>query len=144
MVDTAKVKVVLEWNSPKNIFEVHNILGLVGYYKRFVKGFSMIVTPFTKLLKKKENFVWRDESQQSFEKMKAIMIKALVLSQSEPGVEYTIYTNESLNGLGCVLMQRGKVISYTSRKLKPHELQIVPSYQTPPILSDVYLWDFAM
>ncbi|KAG8472759.1 hypothetical protein CXB51_034671 [Gossypium anomalum] len=63
MLDPAKVKAILEWNSPKNVSKVHNFLGLVWYYRRFVKGFSMIASPPTKLLKKNENFVWSDDCQ---------------------------------------------------------------------------------
>ncbi|KAA3487210.1 retrotransposon protein [Gossypium australe] len=107
MVDPAKVKAVLEWNSPKNVSEVHNFLGLARNYRRFVKGFSMIASPLTKLLKKKEKFVFLTE--------------ALIFKQPELRVKYTVYTNMSLNGLGCMLMQKGKVITYASCQLKPHE-----------------------
>ena len=51
-VDPKKIEVIIEWKPPRNVMEVRSILGLVGYYKRFVKGFSMIVAPMTRLLKK--------------------------------------------------------------------------------------------
>ncbi|KAA3470508.1 RNA-directed DNA polymerase-like protein [Gossypium australe] len=79
MVDPTKLKAFLEWNSPKNVTEVHSFLVLVGYYRRFVKGFSIIALPFTKLLKK-EKFVWSNKCQQSFEKLKVVLTETPVLA----------------------------------------------------------------
>ncbi|KAA3473601.1 reverse transcriptase [Gossypium australe] len=78
---------------------------LAGYYRRFVKGFSMIATPMTRLLQKD---------------LKALLTKAPVLAHPELGKEFVIFSDASLNSLGCVLMQEGKVIAYASRQLKPH------------------------
>ncbi|KAA3470411.1 DNA/RNA polymerases superfamily protein [Gossypium australe] len=94
---------------------------LAGYYRRFVKGFSMIATPMTRLLQKYVKFKWTNKCQQSFEKLKALLTEAPVLVQPESGKEFVVYSDASLNGLGCVLMQEGKVIAYASRQLKPHE-----------------------
>ena len=81
----------------------------------------MIATPMMRLLQKDVKFEWTEKCQQSFEKLKALLIEAPVLVQPEPGKEFVIYSDASLNGLGCVLMQEGKVIAYASRQLKPHE-----------------------
>ncbi|KAA3461200.1 reverse transcriptase [Gossypium australe] len=78
-VNPSKISAIVDWKPPRNASEVKSFLGLAGYYRQFVKGFSMIATPMTKLF------------------------------------------DASLNGLGCVLMQEGKVIAYASRQLKPHE-----------------------
>ena len=75
----------------------------------------------TRLLQKDVKFEWTDECQQSFNRLKDLLTKAPVLVQPEPGKEFVIYSDASLNGLGCVLMQEGKVIAYASRQLKPHE-----------------------
>ena len=61
------------------------------------------------------------DSRQSFEKLKARLTEAPILVQPEPGKEFVIYSDASLIGLGCVLMQEGKVVAYASRQLKPHE-----------------------
>ncbi|KAG8478645.1 hypothetical protein CXB51_028448 [Gossypium anomalum] len=120
-VDPIKISAVIEWNPPRNITEVRSFLGLAGYYRRFVKGFSVIVTPMTRLFQKDVKFKWIEKCQQSFEKLKTLLIEACVLILPESGKEFVVYSDSSLNGLGCVLMQDSKVIAYASRQLKPHE-----------------------
>ena len=120
-VDTKKVEVIIEWKPPRNVIEVRSFLGLGSYYRRFVKGFSMTAAPMTRLLQKNLKFEWSEKCQASFEKLKAFLIEAPVLTQQTYGKEYVIFSNASLNGLGCVLMQEGKVVAYASRQLKPHE-----------------------
>ncbi|KAA3484384.1 DNA/RNA polymerases superfamily protein [Gossypium australe] len=120
-VDLSKISAIVEWKSLRNVSEVRSFLGLSGYYRRFVKGFSMIVTPMTRLLQEHIKFEWAEKCRKSFEKPKALLTEAPILVQPEPGKEFVIYSNASLNGLGCVLMQEGKVIVYSSRQLKPHE-----------------------
>ncbi|KAG8479786.1 hypothetical protein CXB51_029317 [Gossypium anomalum] len=120
-VDPSKISAIVNWSPPKNVSEVRSFLGLAGYYQRFVQGFSMIASPMTRLLQKDVKFEWTDECQQSFNRLKDLLTKAPVLVQPEPGKEFVIYSDASLNGLGCVLMQEGKVIAYASRQLKPHE-----------------------
>ena len=114
-VDTSKISAIVDWKPPRNVSEVRSFLGLVGYYRRFVEGFSMIATPLTRLLRKDVKFEWTEKCQQSFDKLKALLTKAPVLVQPEPGKEFVIYSDASMNGLGCVLMQEGKVIAYASR-----------------------------
>ncbi|XP_012442015.1 uncharacterized protein LOC105767030 [Gossypium raimondii] len=78
-------------------------------------GFLMIASPMTKLLQKNVKFEWTDKCQQSFEKFKTLLTEAPVLVQPETGKELVIYSDSSLNGLGFVLMQEGKVVAYASR-----------------------------
>ena len=120
-VDSKKIEAVMNWKPPKNPTEVRSFLGLAGYYRRFVKGFSIIATPLTKLLHKNAKFEWNEKCQSSFEKLKAMLTEAPVLVQPESGKDYVIFSDASLNGLGCVLMQEGKVVAYASRQLKTHE-----------------------
>ncbi|KAA3462071.1 DNA/RNA polymerases superfamily protein [Gossypium australe] len=102
MVDPVKVKAVPEWNSPKNVLKACSFLGLLVYYRMFVKGFSMIASPLTQLLKKKEICVDFD---------------APVLAQPKVGLEYTVYTYASLSGFGCVLMKRVATLLSLQAKL---------------------------
>ena len=105
----------------KNVTEVRSFLGLVGYYKKIVKGFSMISAPMTRLRHKNVKFKWGEECQRSFDKLKTFLTEAPVLTQPTCSKEYVIFSDASLNGLGCVLMQEGKVVAYASRQLKSHE-----------------------
>ncbi|KAA3488013.1 Retrotransposable element Tf2 [Gossypium australe] len=88
---------------------------------RVIEGFSLIAAPLTKLLQKGIPFVWSDKQQESFKKLKRILTEAAVLIQPEAGKEFVIYCDASHMGLGCVLMQDGKVVAYASRQLRPHE-----------------------
>ncbi|KAA3481547.1 DNA/RNA polymerases superfamily protein [Gossypium australe] len=121
-VDPRKIEAVLDWKLPKSVSKIRSFLGLAGYYRRFVEGFSLIVVPLTKLLRKGIPFVWTDKQQESFEKLKKILTEAPVLIQHEAGKEFVVYCDASHTGLGCVLMQEGKVIAYASRQLRPHEV----------------------
>ncbi|KAA3484292.1 Retrotransposable element Tf2 [Gossypium australe] len=89
--------------------------------RHFVKGFSMTTTPMSRLLQKDVKFEWPEKCQKSFEQLKALLTEAPILEQPESGKEFVIFNDTSLNGLGCVLIQEGKVIAYGSRQLKPHE-----------------------
>ena len=86
-----------------------------------MKGFSVIASPLTKLLRKGVKFEWTEKRQNSFEQLKGMLVETLVLTQPTSGKEYTLYSDASGIGLGCVLMQDGKVVAYASRQLKPHE-----------------------
>ena len=109
-VDPKKVEVIIEWKPLRNVTEVRSFLGLAGYYRRFVKGFSMTEAPMTRLLQKNVEFEWSEKFQSSFKKLKALLTEAPVLTQPTYGKEYVIFNDASLNGLGCVLMQEGKVV----------------------------------
>ena len=90
-------------------------LSLVGYYRRFVKGFSVIASSLTKLLQKWVKYEWDDKCQSSFNQLKRILVEAPVLTQPTPSREYAMYNDASKISLGCVLMQDGKVVAYASR-----------------------------
>ena len=120
-VDPIKIEAVVNWKPPRNVTEVRSFLGLAGYCRRFVKGFSVIASMLTKLLKKRVNFEWTDKCQNNFEQLKEMLVKAPVLTQPTSRKEYTLYSDASSIGLGCVLMQDRKVVAYASRQLKAHE-----------------------
>ena len=79
-MDPNKVEVIIEWKPLINVIEVRRFLGLAGYYRRFVKGFSMTVAPMTRLLQKNVKFEWSEKCQASFEKLKAFLTEAPVLT----------------------------------------------------------------
>ena len=120
-VDPTKIEAVMNWKPPRNVTEVRSFLGLTGYYRRFVKGFTVVASPLTMLLRKGINFEWTDKCQNSFEQLKGMLVETPVLMQPTSGKEYTLYSDALGIGLGCVSMQDGKVVAYASRQLKPHE-----------------------
>ena len=120
-VDPTKIEAAVNWKPPRNVTEVRSFLGLACYYRRSVRSFSVIASPLTKLLRKGIKFEWTDKCQNSFEQLKGMLVEAPILTQPTSGKEYTLYSDASGNGLGCVLMQDGKVVAYASRQLKPHE-----------------------
>ncbi|GJR91743.1 putative reverse transcriptase domain-containing protein [Tanacetum coccineum] len=93
-----------------------------GYYRRFVEGFSRLALPLTKLMRKGEKFVWNEEREKSFEELKQRLVSAPILTLPSGSGGFQIYSDASKKGLGCVLMQHGKVIAYASRQLKPYEV----------------------
>ncbi|KAJ8770542.1 hypothetical protein K2173_018033 [Erythroxylum novogranatense] len=108
-VDPKKIEAVVSWKAPKNVAEVRSFLGLAGYYRRFVEGFSMIAAPMTKLLRKNQKFDWSEDCQRRFEELKRRLTSApiLVLPSGDEG--YSVYSDASRKGLGCVLMQGGRI-----------------------------------
>ena len=79
-VDLTKIEATVSWKPPRNVVEVRSFLGLVGYYRRFIKGFSVIASSLTKLLQKGVKFVWDDNCQSSFDQLKKILVEAPVLT----------------------------------------------------------------
>nr|GEV64612.1 putative reverse transcriptase domain-containing protein [Tanacetum cinerariifolium] len=120
-VDPAKIKAVKNWTSPTTPTEVRQFLGLVGYYRRFIKGFSKIAKPLTKLTQKNKNYIWGEEQESDFQLLKQKLYEAPILALPEGNDDFVIYCDASLQDLGVVLMQRENVIAYASRQLKPHE-----------------------
>ena len=120
-VDPEKVKVVMSWERPKSVFEIRSFLGLAGYYRRFIEDFSRIAAPMTRLTRNEVKFDWYDRCEEAFQELKRRLISAPVLIDPDRGQGYTIYCDASSAGLGCVLMQSGRVVAYGSRQLKNHD-----------------------
>ena len=120
-VDPTKIEVVVNWKPPRNVTEVRSFLGLAGYYRRFVQEFSVIASSLTRLLRKGVKFEWDDKCPSNFKRLKEILVEAPLLIQPTSGRDYTMYSDASRIGLGCVLMQDGKVVAYASKQLKLHE-----------------------
>ena len=71
-VDPAKIETVLKWERPKTMTEVRSFLGLIGYYRRFVEGFSKKVNPLTQLTRKDQPFSWMEKCEECFEQIKDV------------------------------------------------------------------------
>ncbi|GJT87592.1 putative reverse transcriptase domain-containing protein [Tanacetum coccineum] len=106
---------------PKTPTEIRQFLGLAGYYRRFIKGFSKIAKSMTKLTQKGIKFDWGEKEENSFQLIKQKLCSAPFLALPEGSEDFVVYCDASHKGLGAVLMQREKVIAYASRQLKVHE-----------------------
>jgi hypothetical protein len=121
-VDPGKVREVLDWKPPMTVHQVRNFLSLADYYRRFIPNFSKIAKHITNLLKKDEKFVWNTKRDEAFQTLKKLLTTSPMLAQPDIAKPFDIYCDESGTGLGCVLMQEGRVIAYSSHQLRPHEV----------------------
>ncbi|GJV43047.1 putative reverse transcriptase domain-containing protein [Tanacetum coccineum] len=120
-VDPAKIEAIKNWAAPTTPTEVRQFLGLAGYYRRFIKEFSLISKPLTKLTQKNKPYVWGDDEEEAFQTLKLKLCSAPILSLPEGSEDFVVYCDASLKGFGAVLMQREKVIAYASRQLRKNE-----------------------
>lgn len=111
LVDPSKIEAVKNWPRPASVSEVRSFLGLAGYYRRFVEGFSKIAVPLTALTKKSMRFNWSDQCEASFQELKQRIITAPVLSLPKDCGKFVVYCDASKMGLGCMLIQEGRVIA---------------------------------
>jgi hypothetical protein len=117
-VDPCKVQDVLSWKTPTNVSDIQNFLGLDGYYRRFIEGFSKISKPMMELLEKDKQFHWTSSCESSFKELKKRLTTTPVLVMLNIEKPFSIYCDASGQGLRCVLMQDGRVIAYASRQLR--------------------------
>ncbi|GJZ86563.1 putative reverse transcriptase domain-containing protein [Tanacetum coccineum] len=120
-VDPAKIEAIKDLASPKTPTEIRQFLGLAGYYRRFIEGFSKIARPMTKLTQKSLKFEWGEKAKAAFQLLKQKLYSAPILALLEGSENFVVYCDASHKGLGTVLMQIEKVIAYASRQLKVHE-----------------------
>ncbi|WVZ79940.1 LOW QUALITY PROTEIN: hypothetical protein U9M48_027462 [Paspalum notatum var. saurae] len=120
-VDPSKVEHVLNWKQPETVTEIRSFLGLAGYYRHFIKDFSKTTKPMTSLTKKNAKYLWDPKCKEAFTSLKKLLTSAPVLAQPDVTKPFDVYCDASGNGLGCVLMQEGRVIAYASRQLRKHE-----------------------
>ncbi|GKE46850.1 putative reverse transcriptase domain-containing protein, partial [Tanacetum coccineum] len=120
-MDPAKIESIKYWASPKTPTEIRQFLGLIGYYRRFIEGFSKIAKPMMKLTQKNVKFDWSEKAEAAFQLLKQKLCSAPILVLPECSENLVVYCDASRKGLGAVLTQREKVIAYASRQLKVHE-----------------------
>jgi hypothetical protein len=124
-VDPDKIRSIMEWPTPKDVSDIRSFMGLAGYYRIFIKGFSKIGCPITTLQKKEAKFTWTQECEERFQSLKHLLTHAPVLKIVDPENDFLVCTNACKEGLGGVLMQGRSVVCYESRKLNEHEVNYV-------------------
>jgi hypothetical protein len=114
-VDPSKVQDVLSWKAPMSVSDIQSFLGLAGYYQRFIEGFSKISKPMMELLEKDKQFKRTPAYESSFQELKKRLTTAPVLVMPDMEKPFSFYCDASGQGLGCVLMQDGRMVAYASR-----------------------------
>ncbi|GKA71432.1 putative reverse transcriptase domain-containing protein [Tanacetum coccineum] len=107
-VDPLKIKAIKNWAAPTTPTEVRQFLGLAGYYRRFIEGFSLISKPLTKLTQKNKKYKWGEE-EEAFQMLKQKLHSAPILSLPEGTKDFVVYCDASITGFRAVLMQREKI-----------------------------------
>ena len=112
---------IQEWEPPTKVHELRSFLGLVNYYRRFIKGYSARAAPLTDLLKKNKAWEWTTKCQEAFEDLKKAICEEPVLNLPDHTKPYELHTDASDFAIGGVLMQEGHPVAYESRKLNDTE-----------------------
>ena len=124
--DPEKIKLIVEWPTPTNLKQLRGFLGLSGYYRKFVRGYSEISRPLNLLTKKDQPYVWTSEQEEAFQKLKSALASPLILSLPTDEDTFILDTDASQFSIGSVLsqVQEGteKVIAYGGRTLNVNEI----------------------
>ncbi|CAB4022215.1 Transposon Ty3-G Gag-Pol poly, partial [Paramuricea clavata] len=126
MPDPAKIEAVNNITSPRNIKDIRSFLGLAGYYRKFIPGFSSIAMSLLQLTHKAAQFNWTDAYEQAFQRLKHLLCSAPILAYPDFSQAFILQTDASDYGVGAVLSQldelgNEKVIAYASKALSPRE-----------------------
>jgi hypothetical protein len=116
--DPTKIEAITNWPIPTNVTELRSFLGLAGYYRRFVQNYGIICRPLFAALKK-EGFTWSEEQTLAFTELKQKMTTTPVLAMPDFSQPFVLETDASGYGIGAVLMQQGKPISFMSKAIGP-------------------------
>ena len=123
-----KVKTIVEWPTPKSVKDVRSFLGLAGFYRRFIKDFSLKARPMTDLTKEGMPWKWDEEEENSFCELKRSLVVAPVLKMPDFDRLFVVTTDASLVSVGAILAQdfgQGlQPVAYESRKLNPTETSL--------------------
>ena len=120
-IDPKKIDAMVDCPMPKSLKAFRDFLGLIGYYRKLIKGYGQIVSPFTALLKKNA-FLWNDKVEKAFEELKAAVSQPPVLELPDFFQTFVIECDASGFGMRAVLMQGGRPLAYYSQALKGKNL----------------------
>ena len=114
-MDPENIEAIMNWPTPRNVTAVRSFMGLAGYYRRFIEGFSKVAHGITSLQKKGMRFEWTSRCEESFQQLKNLLTSAPVLKVADPEKYFVVCTDACGQGIGGVLMQDNHVVCYESR-----------------------------
>eukprot|EP00794_Sanderia_malayensis_P006722 gene6722-7482_t len=120
--DSEKVSAIKEFPQPVDVTSLCSFLGMMGYYRRFVNGFSKIAAPLHKLLQKDVKFLWDEHCQKAFDELKNALISAPVMAFPRFDREFVLYTDASDIAVGSILAEKDdsgveRTVAFASRAL---------------------------
>jgi hypothetical protein len=110
--DPKKIKDIINWQEPKTLKKLRGFLGLTGYYRCFIKGYSTICQPLHQALKK-DSFVWGEAQQIAFDTLKQAMTTPPLLALPNFQIPFILETDACATGVGAVIMQEGKPMTFS-------------------------------
>ena len=114
-IDDKKLSAIRQMDAPKDRSELETILGMVTYLTRFAPNLSTLTAPLRNLLKKDVEFVWNESNDEAFQKIKDVLTDSPVLAYFNPKLDVTLQVDASKYGLGAMLLQEGRPVSYASK-----------------------------
>lgn len=127
--DPVKIQAMVNRPTSGSQSELHELFGLTRFYRKFIKGYVVVISPLTTLLWK-DNFQWHRKTQLAFNKLKRLMTEALVLATSDFTILFILETDASCFAIGAVLLQNSHPIKFFSKTLCP-----------PLLTSSTYVWE---
>jgi len=119
--DLGKIDVVLHFPKPKTITNIRSFLGLTGYYRNYVRGYSRLASPLFELTKKDVAFVWNLDCQQAFDALKRTLVDVPIFVRPDFEKPFCLDVDWSTKGVGAILSQKEgkleKVVAYASKGL---------------------------
>ncbi|KAK7938999.1 hypothetical protein WMY93_002325 [Mugilogobius chulae] len=125
--DPSKIRAVEEWPSPENRKQLQRFLGFANFYRRFIRNYSQVAMPLTRLTSSKIPFCWTPDAEKAFNNLKLLFTSAPVLIHPDPSLQFVVEVDASDTGVGAVLSQRSPVdqklhpCAFFSRRLSPAE-----------------------
>lgn len=116
-----KIKVIQDWNAPTTVGDLQRFLGFCAFYHRFMCNLSETAAPLYKLLRKDTAFEWTEEAERAFQTLKEMIMTLPTLAYPGPLKPYDVHTDASMHGLGAIIVQGGRPVSFASRTLTPAE-----------------------
>jgi hypothetical protein len=124
-ISKERIATILEWPVPKSVHDIQVFLGFANYYRRFIEGYSRVVTPITDLLRKGQKFEWLDKAQTAFEALKVLFSNEPLLRHFDPELPIQLHTDSSGFAVSGIVSQRHEdlwhPVAYWSRKCTPAE-----------------------